>query len=111
MGLLELLLPDYILAYFDLNAVRKQQDVYHLDLEEMNAFPLNSNTVKLLSQSLSPSITVISIYKGHALSLQHPDCLHLSIIKGDCQRACIYSVFRVTKIITKFLNGFSVRAA
>ncbi|GAB3431420.1 ISAon1 family transposase N-terminal region protein [Niabella aquatica] len=70
IGLLELLLPDYILAYFDLKGVRKEQDVYHLDLEEINTSPLDSNTGKLLSKGFFPSITVQDFpIRGHNVFL------------------------------------------
>lgn len=70
IGLLELLLPDYILAYFDLKGVRKEQDVYHLDLEEINISPLDSNAGKLLSKGFFPSITVQDFpIRGHNVFL------------------------------------------
>lgn len=69
-ALLELLLPDYILAYFDLKGVRKEGDVYHLDLEEINRSPQDSNAGKLLSKGFFPSITVQDFpIRGHNVFL------------------------------------------
>jgi hypothetical protein len=70
VALLELLLPDYILAYFDLKEVRKEVDVYHLDLEEINRSPQDSNAGKLLSKGFFPSITVQDFpIRGHNVFL------------------------------------------
>ena len=56
--LLELFLPEFILEHFDLKNVRKEGDIYHLELEEMNTPPQQFASDSLLSKGFFPSITV-----------------------------------------------------
>lgn len=48
-ALVELLLPEFILEHFKLKEVRKETEVFHLDLEEVNAPP-----EELKEENISP---------------------------------------------------------
>lgn len=65
--LVELLLPDFILAHFELKGVRKEEgEILHLDLEEVNAPPEDLIQEKLLSKGFFPVITVQDFpIRGH----------------------------------------------
>jgi hypothetical protein len=58
LALVELLLPEFILQHFELKGVRKEAEVLHLDLEEVNTLPEELATEKLLSKGFFPVITV-----------------------------------------------------
>ena len=38
--LLRLLLPEFILENFELKSARKERDILHIDLEELNSIPV-----------------------------------------------------------------------
>jgi len=48
--LISLLLPDLILDFFELKEVRKEEDIFHLKLEEVNITPNVPDGEKLLSK-------------------------------------------------------------
>jgi hypothetical protein len=66
IALLELLLPEFILEHFDLKSVQKEEDIFHLHLEEVNAPPEDLIAEKLLSKGFFPPITVQDFpIRGH----------------------------------------------
>lgn len=58
LALLELLLPSFILQHFELKSVRKEAEILHLELEEVNIRPEEFAGEKLLSKGFFPVITV-----------------------------------------------------
>ncbi len=58
LALLELLLPSFILQHFELKSVRKEAEILHLELEEVNIRPEEFAGEKLLSKEFFPVITV-----------------------------------------------------
>lgn len=65
-ALVELFLPAFILKYFKLNEVRKEQDILHLQLEEGNTPPEHFSTEKLFSKGFFPTITIQDFpIRGH----------------------------------------------
>jgi hypothetical protein len=65
-ALVELLLPEFILEHFALKGVRKEEDIFHLDLEEVNAPPEDLMSERLLSKGFFPTITVQDFpIRGH----------------------------------------------
>lgn len=66
LALVELLLPEFILQHFEFTGVRKEDEVLHLDLEEVNAPPEDLANEKLLSKGFFPTITVQDFpIRGH----------------------------------------------
>ena len=66
IALLELFLPEFILQYFELKGLRKETEVFHLELEEVNAPPEEFGTEKLLSKGFFPEITIQDFpIRGH----------------------------------------------
>jgi len=66
LALLGLLLPAFILEHFELKAVRKEEEVFHLDLEEVNSPPEELKEEKLLSKGFFPTITIQDFpIRGH----------------------------------------------
>lgn len=55
--LLSLLPPDFILEFFEMKGVRKEDDILHLDLEEINVLPKVKGDGKLISKGFFPTIT------------------------------------------------------
>ena len=65
-SLISLLLPDFILDFFELKEARKEEDIFHLDLQEVNLTPNVPNGEKLLSKGFFPTITVQDFpIRGH----------------------------------------------
>ena len=68
--LISLLLPDFILDFFEMKGVRKEDDIFHLDLEEVNILPQVEGNGKLLSKGFFPTITVQDFpIRGHQVYL------------------------------------------
>lgn len=68
--LINLLLPDFILDFFEMKGVRKEDDIFHLDLEEVNLLPQVEGNGKLLSKGFFPTITVQDFpIRGHKVFL------------------------------------------
>ena len=66
LPLLSLFLPDFILDHFEMKAVRKEGEIIHLDLEEMNIIPKVLEKDKLQSKGFFPEITVQDFpIRGH----------------------------------------------
>jgi transposase len=64
--LISLLLPDFILDFFELKEVRKEEDIFHLELQEVNITPNVPDGEKLLSKGFFPTITVQDFpIRGH----------------------------------------------
>lgn len=69
-ALLSLLLPEFILEHFELKSARKEDDVLHIDLEEMNSVPAVFEKDKLESKGFFPTITVqVFPIRGYQLHL------------------------------------------
>lgn len=65
-SLLNLLLPEFILDNFEMKGVRKEGEVLHLDLEEINLIPSVLEKDKLESKGFFPTITVQDFpIRGH----------------------------------------------
>ena len=65
-SLINLLLPDFILDFFELKEVRKEEDVFHLDLQEVYTTPDVPDREKLHSKGFFPTITVQDFpIRGH----------------------------------------------
>ncbi|QNK63396.1 transposase [Pedobacter sp. PAMC26386] len=65
-ALLSLLLPGFILENFELKSSRKEADVLHIDLEEINSVPTVLEKDKLESKGFFPTITVQDFpIRGH----------------------------------------------
>jgi hypothetical protein len=65
-ALLSLLLPEFILENFELKSARKEEDVVHIDLEEINSIPAVFEKDKLESKGFFPTITVQDFpIRGH----------------------------------------------
>lgn len=58
MPLLEYLLPDFILAYYQLSRVEKSSDLLHVYVEEKNYSESDSSKQFLLSKGFLPEITI-----------------------------------------------------
>jgi hypothetical protein len=56
--LIKLLLPEYILDYFELKTLEQKQETLHLYLEELNISPAEFSQDKLQSKGFFDSITV-----------------------------------------------------
>jgi hypothetical protein len=64
--LISLLLPDFILDFFEL----KEEDIFHLELQEVNITPNVPDGGKLLSKGFFPAITVQDFpIRGHKVFL------------------------------------------
>lgn len=64
--LLRLLLPEFILENFELKSARKEHDILHIDLEELNSIPVAFEKDKLESKGFFPTITVQDFpMRGH----------------------------------------------
>ncbi|WP_428223790.1 ISAon1 family transposase N-terminal region protein [Flavobacterium sp.] len=57
-NLVHLLLPEYIIEYFELTLIDKKQEILHLYLEEINKPPIEYSQDKLQSKGFFESITV-----------------------------------------------------
>lgn len=57
-SLIGLLLPEYIIEYFELKSIDKKQETLHLYLEEINKPPTEYSQDKLQSKGFFDSITV-----------------------------------------------------
>ena len=69
-SLINLLLSDFILDFFELKEVRKEEDVFHLDLQEVNTTPNVPDGEKLHSKGFFPTITVQDFpIRGHKVFL------------------------------------------
>jgi len=65
-ALLSLLLPEFILENFELKSARKEEDILHIDLEEINSVPAVFEKDKLESKGFFPTITVQDFpIRGH----------------------------------------------
>jgi hypothetical protein len=74
--LINLLLPDFILDFFEMIGVRREDDIFHLDLEEVNILPQVEGNGKLLSKGFFPTITVQDFpIRGHKVSINPDVCL------------------------------------
>ncbi|KAA0989338.1 transposase [Dyadobacter sp. UC 10] len=58
LPLLEYLLPDFILAYYQLSRVEKSSDLLHVYVEEKNYSESDSSKQFLLSKGFLPEITI-----------------------------------------------------
>jgi len=69
-SLIRLLLPDFILDFFEMKGVRKEDDIFHFDLEEVNVLTQIDGDGKLQSKGFFPTITVQDFpIRGHKVFL------------------------------------------
>lgn len=83
-SLISLLLPDFILDFFELKAVRQEAEIFHLDLQEVNITPSVPEGEKLLSKGFFPTIAVQDFpIRGHKvfLHIKRRRCLNTSTNK------------------------------
>lgn len=72
LPLLSLFLPDFILDHFEMKGVRKEGEILHLNLEELNSISKVFEKDKLHSKGLFPTITVQDFpIRGHKV------CFHI----------------------------------
>ncbi|OCB74018.1 hypothetical protein LPBF_11185 [Flavobacterium crassostreae] len=58
VDLLKLLLPEIIVEYFELTSYKKEEEILHLYLKEINSIPKEHRQSKLSSKGFFDEITV-----------------------------------------------------
>ncbi|WP_421827995.1 ISAon1 family transposase N-terminal region protein [Larkinella sp.] len=89
LPLVEYLLPDFIVAYYELTRVEKSSDLLHVYLEEKNYPESDPAKAFLLSKGFLPEITIqdfpirdkrvffiLNVVAGHRGAAQYPDRSH-----------------------------------
>lgn len=56
--LLKLLLPEFLVDYFDITGTHEEEDVLHIDFEEKNIIPEEFSSRNYSSKGFLPSITI-----------------------------------------------------
>jgi transposase len=68
--LIKLLLPEIIVEYFDLTSYKKQKEILHLYLKEINSIPKEYSPFKISSKRFFDEITVQDFpIRGHQVYL------------------------------------------
>jgi hypothetical protein len=58
IDLIQLLLPEILVDYFELISIKKEAEILHLNLKEINSIPKEYREFKLSSKGFFPEITV-----------------------------------------------------
>ena len=58
IDLIKLLLPEILVDYFELISIKKEAEILHLNLKEINSIPKEYREFKLSSKGFFPEITV-----------------------------------------------------
>lgn len=70
MPIIQFLLPEFILENFELTSIDRQDDVFHVHIEEKNADENDPERRNLLSKGFFPTITVQDFpIRGHKVFL------------------------------------------
>lgn len=68
--LIKLLLPEILVDYFELISLKKEEEILHLYLKEINSIPKEYRSSKLSSKGFFPEITVQDFpIRGHSVYL------------------------------------------
>jgi hypothetical protein len=103
-ALVELFLPEFILKYFKLNEVRKEQDIFHLQLEEVNTVPENFSSEQIQSKGFFPTITIQDFpIRGHKVYMHIKRRRWLRVSTGEV----IYRDWSVVAPGTRITNEFA----
>lgn len=103
-ALVELFLPEFILKHFKLNEVRKEQDIFHLQLEEVNTPPENFASEQLQSKGFFPTITIQDFpIRGHKVYMHIKRRRWLRVSTGQV----IYRDWTVVASGTRITNEFA----
>lgn len=104
-ALVELFLPEFILKYFKLHEVRKEQDIFHLQLEEVNTVPENFSSEQIQSKGFFPTITIQDFpIRGHKVYMHIKRRRWLRVSTGEV----IYRDWSVVAPGTRITNEFAV---
>lgn len=102
-ALVELFLPEFILQHFKLREVRKEQETFHLDLEEANAPPEDLSSEQLLSKGFFPVTTVQDFpIRGHKVFMHIKRRRWLRVKTGEVVYRDWTSVAPGTRITSEF---------
>lgn len=102
-ALVALFLPEFILQHFKLKEVRKEQEVLHLELEEVNAPPEDLLSEQLLSKGFFPTITVQDFpIRGHKVFMHIKRRRWLRVKTGEVVYRDWTSVAPGTRITSEF---------
>jgi hypothetical protein len=103
-ALVALFLPEFILQHFKLNEVRKDQEVLHLELEEVNAPPEDLLSEQLLSKGFFPTITIQDFpIRGHKVFMHIKRRRWLRVSTGQV----VYRDWTVVAPGTRVTNEFA----
>ncbi|MGN6646951.1 MAG: ISAon1 family transposase N-terminal region protein [Cytophaga sp.] len=103
-ALVELFLPEFILNHFKLNEVRKEQDIFHLQLEEVNNVPENFSSEQIQSKGFFPTITIQDFpIRGHKVYMHIKRRRWLRVRTGEV----IYRDWSVVAPGTRITNEFA----
>lgn len=104
LALVELFVPEFILKHFKLNEVVKEQEILHLQLEEINTPPEHFSSERIQSKGFFPTVTIQDFpIRGHKVYMHIKRRRWLRVSTGEV----IYRDWTVVAPGTRMTNEFA----